>query len=113
MMEDITITEMAVKKVAELLNDETYKDDPIEGLRVYVQGGGCSGFSYGFGFEVNVTDDDSVFEKDGVKFIVDPMSMMYLVGSTIDYKTDLLQEQFVVDNPNAQTTCGCGASFSV
>lgn len=111
--EEITITDAVVDKVRQLMTDDTFKDEHIEGLRIYVQGGGCSGFSYGFVFENEIAEDDSVFEKGGYKFLVDSMSMMYLVGSTINYDVDLLHEQFVVNNPNAQTTCGCGSSFNV
>ena len=112
-MEDIVITDAAVKKVTDLLSDDAFKDEHIEGLRVHVQGGGCSGFSYGFVFENESDEGDLIFEKDGIKFLIDPMSMMYLTGSTIDYNVNLLHEQFVVENPNAQTTCGCGSSFSI
>ena len=111
--QDITFTDSAAAKVKELLSDDMYKDEGIVGLRVYVQGGGCSGFNYGFGFEANPEDHDIIYEKDDVKFIVDPMSLMYLVGSTVDYTKNAFQEQFVVDNPNATTTCGCGSSFAV
>lgn len=111
--EEITITDAAVDKVTQLMTDGTFKDEHIEGLRIYVQGGGCNGFSYGFVFENEITEGDNVFEKDGYKFLIDPMSMMYLTGSTIDYSVKLQYEQFVVNNPNTQTTCGCGKSFSV
>jgi len=113
MMEDIIITEAAAKKVKELLSADDFKNESIFGLRVYVQGGGCNGFNYGFVFEDSPEEQDAVFEKDGVRFLVDPMSMMYLMGSTVDYSKSLLQDQFVVDNPSAQTTCGCGSSFSI
>ena len=105
----ITITENASTKVAELLQDEP----EANGLRVFIQGGGCSGFNYGFAFENEINEDDFVVEQTSVKFIVDSMSMQYLQGATIDYKEDLMGAEFVISNPNAQTTCGCGSSFSV
>jgi iron-sulfur cluster insertion protein len=110
---DIIVTDQAANKVKELLSDPSFDDASIEGLRVFIQGGGCSGFSYGFTFEETIMDGDTVIEKDDVKFLIDPMSLAYLMGAKIDYRTDLLNEQFVVDNPNATTTCGCGSSFSV
>ena len=82
-------------------------------LRVFVTGGGCSGFQYGFTFDETVNEDDSTLEKNGVKLLIDSMSYQYLVGAEIDYKEDLEGAQFVIKNPNAQTTCGCGSSFSV
>jgi iron-sulfur cluster insertion protein len=104
----ITITENASTKVAELLQDEP----EANGLRVFIQGGGCSGFQYGFAFENEINEDDFIVEQTSVKFIVDSMSMQYLQGATIDYKEDLMGASFVINNPNAQTTCGCGSSFS-
>ena len=82
-------------------------------LRVYVQGGGCSGFQYGFQFEEQKEEDDHEFERDGVKLLVDSMSFQYLMGSEIDFIDDLMGTRFVVSNPNAATTCGCGSSFAV
>ena len=82
-------------------------------LRVFITGGGCSGFSYGFTFDDGVADDDAVIERDGVTMLIDAMSYQYLAGSEIDYKEDLQGSQFVVNNPNASSTCGCGNSFSV
>ena len=82
-------------------------------LRVFVQGGGCAGFQYGFTFDETQNEDDAVMEKGGVKLLIDSMSYQYLVGAKIDYKEGLSGEQFVIDNPNAVTTCGCGSSFSV
>ena len=82
-------------------------------LRVYITGGGCSGFQYGFTFDEKVNDDDLTIEKNGVALVVDPMSLQYLIGGTIDYVEGLQGSRFVVDNPNAVTTCGCGSSFSV
>lgn len=105
----ITITENASAKVAELLQDEP----EANGLRVFIQGGGCSGFQYGFAFENEINEDDFILEQTSVKFIVDSASMQYLQGATIDYKEDLMGAEFVISNPNAQTTCGCGSSFGV
>ena len=82
-------------------------------LRVYISGGGCSGFQYGFTFDESITDGDTVVEKDGVKLLIDPMSFQYLMGSEIDYSESLQGAQFVIRNPNAQTTCGCGSSFNL
>jgi iron-sulfur cluster insertion protein len=102
----ITITESAHSKILDLLAEE---NNPNLKVRTFVQGGGCSGFSYGFSFDETVNEDD--FEID--KILVDAMSMQYLSGAVIDYKEELNGSQFVIQNPNAQTTCGCGSSFSV
>jgi iron-sulfur cluster insertion protein len=109
-MDPITITESAVVKIADLLAEE---NNPNLKLRTFVQGGGCSGFSYGFTFDEEQNDDDFVIERTGVKVLVDAMSYQYLVGAEIDYKEDVMGSQFTIKNPNAQTTCGCGSSFSV
>ena len=106
----ISVTDSAAKKVKALIQDEG--NDALK-LRVYVTGGGCSGFQYGFTFDENINDGDTAVEKDGVTFVVDPMSYQYLVGSELDYKEDLQGSQFVIRNPNASTTCGCGSSFSI
>ena len=106
----ILFTDSAADKVKDLLIDE---GNPNLKLRVFVQGGGCSGFQYGFTFDEDVSDDDTTLEKNGVKLLVDPMSFQYLLGAEIDYKEDLEGAQFVIRNPNATTTCGCGSSFSV
>ncbi len=82
-------------------------------LRIYVQGGGCSGFQYGFTFDENINEGDEVVETDGVKLLIDPMSIQYLMGAEVDYTEGLQGAQFVIRNPNATTTCGCGSSFSV
>ena len=82
-------------------------------LRVAVEGGGCSGFQYGFSFDESQDEEDTVIERDGVSLLVDPMSYQYLVGATIDYQEGLQGSQFVVQNPNASSTCGCGSSFSI
>lgn len=106
----LMITQSAAAKVKELIQEEG--NDALM-LRVYVQGGGCSGFQYGFSFDEQVQDGDTVVEQGGVKFLVDPMSYQYLTGAEIDYSESLQGAQFVIRNPNASTTCGCGSSFSV
>jgi iron-sulfur cluster insertion protein len=106
----LIFTDSAAVKVSELIKEE---NQPGLMLRVFVQGGGCSGFQYGFTFDEAVQDGDTIVEKQGVKLLVDPMSMMYLTGAEIDYVEDLQGSQFVIRNPNATTTCGCGSSFSV
>jgi iron-sulfur cluster insertion protein len=106
----INITDNVTEKVLELIQEE---NNPNLNLRVFVQGGGCSGFQYGFTFDEDSADDDFVIEKQGIKYLVDAMSMQYLQGSTIDYKSSFEGEQFVISNPNAETTCGCGSSFSI
>lgn len=110
MPEPITFTDAAVAKVKQLMDEE---GNPELKLRVFVQGGGCAGFQYGFTFDETQNEDDAVMEKGGVKLLIDSMSYQYLVGAKIDYKEGLSGEQFVIDNPNAVTTCGCGSSFSV
>lgn len=107
---DLKITQRAVERVSDLLVEEG-----VEGLRlrIFVQGGGCSGFEYGFTFDTNQESDDYVVTSSGVSFLVDSMSAQYLIGATVDYKEDVYGAQFVIDNPNATSTCGCGASFSV
>ncbi|NBT36064.1 MAG: iron-sulfur cluster insertion protein ErpA [Betaproteobacteria bacterium] len=106
----IVFTESAAAKVKSLIEEEGNSDLK---LRVFVQGGGCSGFQYGFTFDEAVNEDDTTMEKDGVILLIDAMSYQYLVGAEIDYKDDLEGAQFVIKNPNATTTCGCGSSFSV
>ena len=103
-------TDAAASKVSELITDEG--NDDLK-LRVYISGGGCSGFQYGFTFDENVEDGDIMVENQGVTLVVDPMSFQYLMGAEIDYKDDLQGAQFIIRNPNASTTCGCGSSFSV
>ena len=103
-------SDSAVEKVKSLIIEE---GNPDLKLRVFVQGGGCSGFQYGFTFDEVINEDDTQLEKDGVTLLVDSMSYQYLVGAEIDYKEDLDGAQFVIRNPNATTTCGCGSSFSV
>jgi len=107
----VEITESAKEKIADLLREE---NDPDLKLRTFVQGGGCSGFSYGFTFDNEQNEDDWEFPLDGeFKVLVDSMSMQYLQGAVIDYKEDVMGSNFSIKNPNAQTTCGCGSSFSV
>ena len=106
----ITITENAITKVTSLLAEE---NNPDLKLRMFVEGGGCSGFQYGFTFDEKVNEGDFTIEKQGVKLVVDPMSLQYLVGGEVDYTSGLEGSRFFVTNPNATTTCGCGASFSV
>ena len=108
--EIMTVTVNAANKVKALIKEEG--NESLK-LRVYVTGGGCSGFQYGFTFDEKINDGDTAVEKDGVTFLVDPMSYQQLVGSELDYKEDLQGAQFVISNPNASTTCGCGSSFSI
>ena len=107
---DIQFSSRAAGKVRELIADE---GDIALKLRVFITGGGCSGFSYGFTFDDSIAADDSIIERDGVTAVVDPMSYQYLVGAEIDYREDLSGAQFVVTNPNASATCGCGNSFAI
>ncbi|VAW48214.1 Iron-sulfur cluster insertion protein ErpA [hydrothermal vent metagenome] len=106
----LDFTEAAAAKVKGLIEDE---QNPELKLRVYITGGGCSGFSYGFTFDEDQAEDDTVVTKEGVTLLVDLMSFQYLVGAKIDYLEDLQGARFVIENPNATTTCGCGSSFSV
>ncbi|KAF1011605.1 MAG: iron-sulfur cluster insertion protein ErpA [Burkholderia sp.] len=110
MLPPFVFTDVAVDKVKQLIDEE---GNPELKLRVFVQGGGCSGFQYGFTFDEEVNQDDTVMLKNGVQLLIDSMSYQYLVGAEIDYKDDLNGAQFVIKNPNATTTCGCGSSFSV
>ena len=103
-------TDSAARKVKSLIEEE---GNDILKLRVYITGGGCSGFSYGFKFEDEVKEDDTKVENQGVMLVVDPMSIQYLAGSEVDYTEGLQGSQFVVTNPNATSTCGCGSSFSI
>jgi len=104
------LSDSAVSKVRELVDEEGNEDLK---LRVFVTGGGCSGFQYGFSFDEAQDEDDAVIEKDGISLLVDPMSYQYLVGATVDYQEGLQGSQFVVQNPNASATCGCGSSFTI
>lgn len=105
----LVFTDAAASKVKDLIEEE--RNDALK-LRVFVSGGGCSGFQYGFTFDEKIQDGDTKVEKNGVTLLVDPMSFQYLTGAEIDYKEDLEGSQFVIKNPNATTTCGCGSSFS-
>ena len=106
----LVFTSSAATKVAQLIAEE---GNPGLMLRVYIQGGGCSGFQYGFTFDESIQDGDTEVVTEGVKLLVDPMSMQYLSGAEIDYTEGLQGAQFVIRNPNASTTCGCGSSFAV
>jgi iron-sulfur cluster insertion protein len=110
MAEAIIFSDSAAKKVGELITEE--ENDDLK-LRVYISGGGCSGFQYGFTFDEEVNEDDTTIENGGVTVLIDAMSVQYLTGAEIDYKEDISGAQFVIRNPNAATTCGCGSSFSV
>jgi len=105
----LLFTDAAASKVAELIREEA---NPNLKLRVFVQGGGCSGFQYGFTFDESVEEGDTQVSNGGVTLLIDPMSVQYLAGAEIDYREDLEGAQFVIRNPNASTTCGCGSSFS-
>lgn len=106
----ITLSATAVGKVRQLVEEE---DNPELKLRVFITGGGCSGFQYGFTFDELAAEDDTAIEKEGITVLVDPMSFQYLAGSEVDYTEGLEGSRFVVNNPNATTTCGCGSSFSI
>ncbi len=106
----IEFTESAAMKVKALIEEE---ENPSLKLRVFVTGGGCSGFQYGFTFDEKVNEGDMTIEKQGVTLVVDPMSLQYLVGGEVDYTEGLEGSRFLVNNPNATTTCGCGSSFSI
>ena len=102
------VTNRAFERLAEIIPASSDK-----GLRIAVEGGGCSGFQYGFEFDSAIEEDDTVVENGDVKLLVDPLSIQYLAGGTVDYKEDLQGSRFVIDNPNASSTCGCGASFAI
>jgi iron-sulfur cluster insertion protein len=106
----ITITESAKEKIIDIMIDE---NDPSLSLRTFVQGGGCSGFTYGFTLDGMKNEDDYEYDVDRFKILIDSISMQYLSGATIDYKEELMSKQFVITNPNAKHTCGCGSSFTV
>ncbi len=109
-MPGIAFTDAAARKVQELILEER---NPDLKLRVYISGGGCSGFQYGFSFDEEQAEDDIAVRNDGVTLLVDPLSFQYLMGAEVDYSESLQGAQFVIRNPNASTTCGCGSSFSV
>lgn len=106
----LVFTEAAAAKVKGLIEEEQNANLK---LRVFITGGGCAGFSYGFTFDENKADDDTEVVKDGVALVVDPMSFQYLAGAVVDYQEGLQGSRFVINNPNATTTCGCGSSFSI
>lgn len=106
----LIFTDSAADKVRQLIEEEG--NEGLK-LRVFVTGGGCSGFQYGFTFDETVNEDDTMMSKNGVQLLIDPMSFQYLVGAEIDYQEGLEGAQFIIKNPNAQSTCGCGSSFSV
>jgi len=106
----ITLTESAKNKIKDLLAEE---NNPRIKLRVFVQGGGCSGFQYGFTFDEETSEDDFVLNEDGVELLIDSASGMYLQGATINYREELMGSNFSIENPNATTTCGCGSSFGI
>ena len=106
----LDFTAAAAKKVAALIAEE---GNPALMLRVYISGGGCSGFQYGFSFDEERTEDDLALERDGVTLLVDPLSLQYLMGAEVDYRESLQGSQFVIRNPNAKSTCGCGSSFTM
>ena len=106
----INLSDRAIRKVRDLVAEE--ENEQLK-LRVFITGGGCSGFQYGFTFDELVADDDTALETEGVTLLVDPMSLQYLVGSVVDYTEGLEGSRFVVNNPNATATCGCGSSFSI
>lgn len=110
--QDLTMvfTDAAAAKVKSLIEED--QNDNLK-LRVYITGGGCAGFSYGFTFDEAIAEDDTEIVNDGVSMVIDPMSFQYLVGAEVDYKEGLQGSQFVINNPNATTTCGCGSSFSI
>lgn len=106
----LTFTDAAARKVKSLIEGE---ENPNLRLRVYITGGGCSGFQYGFTFDDKVNDGDLTIENQNVGLVVDPMSLQYLIGGTVDYVEGLEGSRFIVNNPNASSTCGCGSSFSI
>ena len=106
----LAVSDAAVGKVRELLAEEG--NDALK-LRVYISGGGCSGFQYGFTFDEEQSEDDLAIAREGITVLVDPMSLQYLMGAEVDYSESLHGAQFVIRNPNAKTTCGCGSSFTV
>ena len=108
--QELNISEAAVSRIDKLVSEEA--GNAIS-LRIFVTGGGCSGFQYGFRLEDELDEEDTVLKKDKASIVIDPLSMQYIYGSTLDYKEDLEGSRFVIDNPNALTTCGCGSSFSI
>ena len=109
MIKEIKFTDKAIKQINVLLS----KKDKGSFFRIAIKGGGCSGFQYGFSFDSTVDDDDTCIEKKGANLVIDSLSLQYLQGSTVDYIEDLTGSKFIISNPNATTTCGCGESFSI
>ena len=107
---ELNLTDGAVKKILSLSEKQS---EVKVNLRVYVTGGGCSGFQYGFSFDESIDEEDTCVSKEGANLIIDPLSLQYLLGSTVDYTEDLSGSKFIIKNPNAITTCGCGDSFSI
>ena len=107
--QQIILTESASSKILQLLTEE---NDPTLNIRCFVTGGGCSGMQYGFDFDDTINEDDFIIDQNGVKLLVDGMSMQYLQGATVDFKETLSGSEFSIQNPNATTTCGCGSSFA-
>lgn len=110
MQPDLTISPDAVQRINQLLAD---RNSAGLRLRVYIEGGGCSGFQYGFQFDDSSEDDDLLMEYEGIKVVVDMLSLQYLSGAEIDFKDDIMGSRFLINNPNASATCGCGSSFSI
>lgn len=110
MSDALVVTEAAAQKVRQLVEEEG--NDRLM-LRVFVTGGGCAGFQYGFTFDDEIADDDTVVERSGTRFLVDSLSVQYLAGSTVNYTEGLDGSRFTIENPAAETTCGCGSSFSI
>lgn len=109
-VDPLNITPAAVQKVSSLVEEEA---NPELMLRVFVTGGGCAGFQYGFTFDEEPADDDTIINKEGIRFVIDSLSVQYLAGSTVGYTESLEGSRFVIENPAADTTCGCGSSFSI
>ena len=108
----LTLHDAAAKKIKQIAEEDPDVKD-YHKLRVFIQGGGCSGFQYGFSFDKTVDEDDTCIEKQGANLVIDSLSLQYLQGSTVDYIEDLTGSKFIISNPNATTTCGCGESFSI
>ena len=104
----INVTESTIQKLSEIMSES---EESPEALRIFIQGGGCAGFSYGFAFD-SKEEDDYIYEQNDIKIVIDPASMEYLQGATIDYKEDFTGASFTIENPNAQSSCGCGTSFA-
>ncbi len=110
MQSDLTISTEAVQRINQLLEA---RNNPDLRLRVYIEGGGCSGFQYGFQFDETTEEDDLLMEYQGIKVVVDMLSLQYLSGAEVDFKDDIMGSRFLINNPNASATCGCGSSFSI